>query len=569
MNHIRWYWNFIKKSKWAFFGGCLIMIVEIIAKMSQVGLQKWLIDSVFTQGKYGLLPTLLLLITVAYILGAVTPYWSEWVLHKIGYAVRVSVGEVLMEALYKLPISLFQNERITKYVDYFTNDVEAIGENVYRMPLTFQDLLKVITLIFVMAYLSPSVLIIVIITAVLYLFIGKLYKERVKTKAREVKESRTNLLIHIEEGISSTREVIAYDRMDWEKNIYQSLFKKYYTKVLEEVKIINKQLFLTAPLRWGANLAVLLYGGYLVLHGHMTIGTYLVMYQYSSQMATSMQAVYEFHMRWTSFEVSIERVRSVIDSAKEDVGTQPLKEINDISFDKVSFQYGENTANVLEELSLFLPIGKKVAIVGSSGSGKSTIARLLARFFEPTQGSILINGMELSTIRESDYDSCYNIAFQEPYFFPDTIRNNILFGREGISEEKIIEICQSVQIHEDIMKLEQGYDAVIGERGITLSGGQKQRLSLARALLADPKVLILDEATSALDLETERQIQRNMDELRQGKTTIVIAHRLSTVQNADVIYVLENGKMIESGSHMELMKNGSVYANLVHAQAEI
>ena len=569
MNHIRWYWKFVKKSKWAFLGACIIMILEIIAQMSKIGLQKWLVDSVFTQGNYQLLPKLLIFITIAYLLGAVTPYWSEWILHKIGYGVRVNVGEVLMKALYRMPISQFQNERITRYVDYFTNDVEAIGENVYRLPLTLQDLIKLIVLIGIMAYLSPSVLIILTAMIILYFIIGKRYKERMKSKSKEVKESRTNLLVHIEEGISSTREVIAYDRMAWEEKIYHRLFKKYYTKIIEEVKIINEQLFLTAPLRWGTNLVVLIYGGYLVLHNQMTLGTYLILYQYSLNMTTSLQAVYEFHVRWTSFEVSIERVRSVIESAEAETGEKSLNQIDEIAFDKVSFQYSESSQKVLDELTFSIPIGKKVAIVGSSGSGKSTIARLLLRFYEPSTGAIRINGLELNEIKEHDYESCYNIAFQEPYFFPDTIRNNILFGRSGITDEKMMKICKLVQIHDDIMNLELGYDAMIGERGISLSGGQKQRLSLARALAADPAVLILDEATSALDLETERQIQRNMDELRQGKTTIIIAHRLSTVQNADTIYVFENGKVAEAGSHTELMKNGSVYTSLAHAQTEI
>ncbi|MDW2800823.1 ABC transporter ATP-binding protein [Clostridium boliviensis] len=569
MSHIRWYWKYIKKSKWAFVGACIIMILEIIAATSKIGLQKWLIDSVFTQGNYQLLPRLLLLITIAYLLGAVTPYWSEWVLHKIGYAVRVNVGEVLMEALYRMPLSQFQNERITRYVDYFTNDLELIGENVYRMPLTLQDLLKLIVLVGIMAYLSPSILLIVTVMIILYFIIGKGYKERMKVKSIEVKESRTNLLVHIEEGISSTREVIAYNRMDWEEKIYHRLFKKYYIKILEEVRIINEQLFLTAPLRWGTNLIVLIYGGYLVLHSQMTLGTYLILYQYSSNMAASLQAVYDFHVRWTSFEVSIERVRSVIESAQKDTGKKSIDQIDNIVFDNVSFQYSGNSPKVLDELSLSIPIGKKVAIVGASGSGKSTIARLLIRFFQPTDGTIRFNGTDIYEMREDEYDSCYNIAFQEPYFFPDTIRNNILFGRMGISDEKMVKICRLAQIHEDIMKLDLGYDAVIGERGISLSGGQKQRLSLARALAADSEILILDEATSALDLETERQIQKNMDELRQGKTTIIIAHRLSTVQNADKIYVFDNGRVAEAGSHKELMQNGSVYASLVHAQTEM
>lgn len=570
MNNMRWFWRLIKKSKWAFFCGCSILIFEIIAKMSQIGLQKWLIDTVFMNGKYELLPKMLLLIGLAYLGASIFPYWAGWILHKIGYKVRVMVAEKLMAAVHKLPIHIFQNERVTRYVDYFTNDVEAIGEYVYRMPLSLQEVLRALFLLAVIAVINPFTLLVVTIMSCLYLVIGKYFKKRVKNKVKEVRDSRTDLLIHIEEGISSTREVIAYDRMNWESKIYDSLFKKYYTKILQEVKLTNTQMFLTAPVRWGSNIFVLIYGGYCVLNKNMTLGTFLILYQYSSQLVTSLQALYDFNVSLSSLDVSIDRVRLVIDGAAINEGTLPLKEkLSTIRFEDVSFNYSENSAPILDNLCIDIPVGKKIALVGSSGSGKSTISRLLIRFFEPSSGKILINGIPLNDIKLSAWKESYNIAFQEPYLFPDSIRNNIVFGRENISQEHLENICKQVLIHDYIKELENGYETQVGERGITLSGGQKQRLSLARAILSDPEILILDEATSALDLETERQIQKNIDELRIGKTTIIIAHRLSTVQNADIIYVLENGKIIESGAHAELMEKDSAYRQLVYAQAEV
>lgn len=241
--------------------------------------------------------------------------------------------------------------------------------------------------------------------------------------------------------------------------------------------------------------------------------------------------------------------------------------VTEIRFDRVTFRYGDDQPIVLDELSLDIPVGSKVAFVGTSGGGKSIIAQLLIRFFNPKSGRIVINGAPLSDYVEDDWLERVAIVFQDPYLFPDTIRNNLLLGREHITEEAMIEACRKMCIHEFIAALPEGYDTEIRERGLKLSGGQRQRLALARAILADPEILILDEATSALDLETERQVQSALDELRKGRTTIIIAHRLSTIQNADVIYVLENGRLAELGTHDELMQRAGVYHALVSAQA--
>lgn len=223
---------------------------------------------------------------------------------------------------------------------------------------------------------------------------------------------------------------------------------------------------------------------------------------------------------------------------------------------------------MLNNIDLVLPPGRKIAFVGTSGGGKSTLASLLARNFIPLSGEIVVNGIPLIELRREDWIARTTLVSQEPYLFPDTIRLNLLLGQEDIPESRMIDVCRAMQIHDFIAQLPQGYDTPIGERGVTLSGGQRQRLALARAVLRNSEILILDEATSSLDLETERQVQEHLDQLRKNRTTLVIAHRLSTVRNADKIIVLECGKVTEQGTHDELMVYSRHYRDLVMKEEE-
>ncbi|MDF2718842.1 MAG: transporter ATP-binding protein, partial [Paenibacillus sp.] len=299
------------------------------------------------------------------------------------------------------------------------------------------------------------------------------------------------------------------------------------------------------------------------------IGAFVIVYQYSNQLFTNYQTVFNFAMNMSGQLAYSDRVKELFEQEKIGEGTRELRApVKSIEFENVTFAYPGTERHVLNDLDLSLPTGRKLAIVGASGGGKSTITQLLLRFFEPSSGCIRINGIPLSDIRMSDWMGKLSVVFQEPFLLPDTIRNNLMLGRVGITEEQMIDACRSAQIHDFIESLEQGYDTVVGERGYTLSGGQRQRVAIARAMMGDPELMIMDEATSALDMETEQKLQENLDRRRAGKTTIVIAHRLSTIRNADLILVMHQGRLVEQGTHEELMAKDEAYRRLVSTMNE-
>ncbi|OOE12708.1 ABC transporter ATP-binding protein [Fictibacillus arsenicus] len=568
MDNIKWLLHYIRKIKWFFLFSVLLLCLESMSIIATFGLQKYIIDDVFINGQYDRLVPILLMFAGAFIAYALLFTLAPHTFHRIQARIIAVLTQDFMNYMQRIPVKTFHNERVTKYVHYLSNDVSQvagmIGGYIPRLIQLFVTIAVLSVIIFIS---SPVLLASILVFSALYIVMGRHFSPLIRKAGKEAQDRKTDLLIHIEEGISSTREVMAYNRTDWETLIYNRHFKRYFDAVMKQAKINNKQILASEPLKWGASLIVIGYGGYSVIQGNLTIGMFIIVYQFTGQLMDALHRLFAFSMDLSNIYANVDRLRSVIESPTEKDGFILFNErIESIQFNGVSFSYSEESDNnVLHDLTFTIPAGKKVAFVGTSGGGKSTIAQLLMRFFKPTKGKILVNDHLLHDLIYADWTKRTGFVTQEPYLFPDTVRNNLLLGRY-ISHEKMIEACEIAQIHEYIECLSEGSDTEIGERGITLSGGQRQRLALARAIITNPEVLILDEATSALDLETERQVQCNFDLVREGKTTIVIAHRLSTVQNADIIYVMDNGSIVEQGTHDELMQGNTVYKSLVYAE---
>jgi ATP-binding cassette subfamily B protein/subfamily B ATP-binding cassette protein MsbA len=561
--------SYVWQCRSGFLLGLVFLLIATTAQIAVTAVQKIIIDDIFIQSRYDLLVPTLSWFAAALVSSSLFAVLWTHIGRVNAYKVFSHMTQDVMKAIYRTPTKVYNNERIGKYVSYFTNDINWITVALTQfVPNGISNVLTVVLVSIIIGWNSPILLGSILVFSILYLLLGRKFGNALRDASREHHEARSNFLVHVEEGVSSTREVIAFHREDWERKKYNDNFSIFYDKAMKEGKLENRKLFWSDPLKWGATLIVLGYGGYAVMKGELSIGMYIVIYQFTAQLMTAIHDLYGFAMEAQSRLAMVDRIRGIIEGPQIANGETELQgPITSLELDQVTFRYSDDSKLVLDRLSLQIPIGQKVAFVGTSGGGKSTIAQLLIQFYEPDSGCIRVNGMPLQQVRRTSWMDRLSVVFQEPYLFPDTIRNNVLMGREK-SEEEMRAACELASIDPFVRSLSKGYDTELGERGINLSGGQKQRLALARALLARTEILILDESTSSLDLETERQVQKQIDELRRGLTTIIIAHRLSTVQNADLIYVMHEGRVAEQGTHSELMMGDTIYKKLVYSQLD-
>ncbi|WP_281884487.1 ABC transporter ATP-binding protein [Paenibacillus sp. YYML68] len=533
---LRWIFSYISQVKLLYITALVLLLVSVVTNLLITISQKYIIDDVFISGNYELFPYFLMF----FILMACS-YIASWCFKDILFKrasdkLRLIMREEYMQYLYRMPIKDYQKERIGSFVSYLNEFINSKNVYIWTFPRLVEKLVHLLFLLAIVGYVMPELLAIIIPLSVLFIIQGKYFGSRIQALSIEKNELKAKHNVHIEEGISSSREVIAFHKAEWEMNKLKQSFQKYIDNIFDMVKLEKRQLYLTEPLRWSSNLLILGYGGYQVIQGNVSIGTFVVFYQLSIQMLDAIQGVYSSTMQFSSAYGGMFKAKHIIQGDQIDVGDVELTHaIESIVLKDVSFSYRDEQAKVLKSISLQIPIGKKLAIIGESGSGKSTIAQLLLRFYEPDEGSIEVNAVTLNHINRESWSQKVNAVLQDAYLFPDTIRANIVMGR-SCSQAQLEQACHIAEIHDTIMELPNGYETLLGERGVTLSGGQRQRIALARAILGDPEVLILDEATSALDLETERRVMANIDAVREGRTTIIIAHRLSTVENADVTY---------------------------------
>lgn len=566
MSNRMWIWRYARRVKGYLAFTTILFVLEMLANIGVVGIQKFIVDDLFVRQKSDLLVPLLAGLAGLAVAYNVLHLYAALMRNKAEFKLQRLLVRDMLHYLHRIPVRLFRKERTGKYMSNLTEDInQTAGLVGNRLPVGIMEICGAVVLSAVIGFASPLLLVFVLAVSVIYIALGNYFAPKVKKAGKEVSATQSDVLVTIEEGIASSREVIAFHRQQWESGRFRSRLSVHFANLMNQVNIQNRQALYSLILQWSIRLTVLGYGGYMVMQDRLSIGWLVVVFQFASQLMGSYEKVYGFFMGLAGSMAAVDRVREVMDGESDPEGAAPLSgPIFSLSLEKIGFRYEADGNPVLQGVDIDIPVGKKVAFVGTSGGGKSTIAQLLIRFYEPDAGRIAVNGEPLTHFRRDDWLKRVSIVFQEAYLFPDSIRNNLLMGR-NVSEDKMKKICAGMQIHDFIESLQDGYNTQAGERGIQLSGGQRQRIALARALLADSDILILDEATSALDLETERQVQQQLDELRRGKTTIVVAHRLSTVMNADVIYVLKEGCVSEQGTHDKLLSQGNVYPQLVLA----
>ncbi|WP_106767836.1 ABC transporter ATP-binding protein [Paenibacillus faecalis] len=554
MHNFQFVWKTVSQLKLWVIVTFILMVLESQSYLVSVVLQQKLIDDVILSREFHYFWKIFILIAAAYIVHSVFITVSSVMMYQTVVRTRSLLSKKFMSCLHLMPVKQLENQHSSKFLYQLGADEGDIGSisNMIAgdIPRICRLIVLLVSLIFVL-WNNPLMLGLLFVVSLLYVISAHLLGPRLKSASSRVNEARSNMLVHLEEGISSTREVAAFHYEKWEKKDYLNRFAEYFQSILHEGRMVNRQIISNQLLKWCAILAVLSVGGYLVLIQQLSIGMFIVTYQLALELIDKTNELYVRSMGLPARMASVERLRKVLESDKIQVdGARIEDHIYEVRLEQVSYCHAERETNILNDISLNIPLGKKIAVIGQSGSGKSTLASLLMRFYEPNTGRIVVNGLALSDVNRFDWLKRISLVPQNPYFFPDTIRANILLGMEN-SMDKLIKACKVAQIHDYISQLPNGYDTVIGDRGVTLSGGQKQRIAIARTLVREPELLILDESTSALDVETEKRLLNHLDQIRVGKTTIMITHRLSTIKDADHIFEFKQGEMVERVGYEE------------------
>ncbi len=566
MSSLHFIVGYINKKRW-FLVGYLALLFESITPIIALLLQRDLIDNVFINKQYEDFTMLIVLYAIFFFGPKLWFTVRKVVFFHISYHLQMTLTNEFLVKIYDLPAAVFNKEHVGKLLNHIRNDIaEASDLSVNK--LLSETVKIVITIIFLsiaVAKISLAMLLVVTVVAIVYYILLHVFGEKTKRFSQNVKEEKANVSITIEESISAVREIVAYNRQEWQFNHFEKKFSDYFGAIIKQSLFKIKILLFSEPFLYGTKLIVILIGGMSVISNKISLGEFVVSFTLANQLVTELGLLFEQALTGKRFVASVECIQSVMGQNSETFGSLDFSgDIQSIQLKDVTFSYRSDIAPVLSRLSLDMPIGKKIAIVGESGSGKSTIAQLLLRSYTPDNGELSINNVSVN-LYGNQYTDKVSVVFQQPHFIPSSIIENLVFDKE-YEQAHIEDICKQMLCHDFINTFELGYNTEVSERGSNLSGGQKQRLALARALLKNTDILILDEATSALDTETEYIVQKNIDEIRKGKTTIVIAHRMSTIQNADIIIVLDKGQVIAQGTHGELINDNQVYRKMYETQ---
>lgn len=490
--------------------------------------------------------------------------------HRLGVHIEADMRRDAFTHLQELGFSFYDKSRTGKLLSRCTNDLFDVTELAHHGPEdVFISMLTFLGAFVVMLTIEWRLaLVLIAIVPVMLIFVMNLRKRMSRT-SRKVKEGMAVINSQIESSISGARVAKAFTNEKYEISKFEQgngVFvnsKSAYYKTMG-MFMAGMEFFTTI-----LNVIVLAVSGVLIMKGEMTTTTLIIFMMYISSFVTPIRKLSAFAEQYTMGMAGFKRFTELLDTEAE-IQDKPdaveLRDVKgDIEFKNISFAYGSG-GNVLENISLNIKHGQTLALVGPSGGGKTTLCHLLPRFYDITSGSITVDGIDIRDVTLASLRRNIGIVQQDVFLFAASIKENIRYGRIDATDEEIVQAAIAAEIHDDIMKMPDGYDTIVGERGITLSGGQKQRVSIARIFLKNPPILILDEATSALDSATEARITQAFDRLSEGRTTLVIAHRLSTIRNADEIAVVDEHGIAEIGTHDELLAADGEYKKLHEAQ---
>ena len=528
------------------------------------------IDYIFPQGDYQFFVILASAMLLIYLIRNSMRYIAGYIGTYTMMRILVDIRSRIFKHLQSLSLRFYDDYRAGKLISNVISDVGQVQQLIGTFIMIADQVFTLLVAGFSVFFISWKLALVLLAFTPLSMLNFQFFRKRMRTTSMEMQEKISEITANLSENIHGIKVVKAFGK-EYSENL------KFFSTLRPTIDI-GLRLNLTGNICSGisdtlgllTNLTIILLGVYFHQHGELTIGEFVTFYSYTGSIVGPISnfAMYTSAIAQGSAGVKrITNLLSVIPEIKDQPNAVKAKDIKGvIEFEDVSFRYGD--VPVIEHLTLQIPAGNKIALVGPSGCGKSTISNLLLRFYDVTSGRLLIDDRDIRSYTQQSYHSKVGVVLQEPFLFSGSILDNIAYARKEATREEIMEAARMANVAEFAEKLPNGYNTTLGENGTSLSGGQKQRIAIARAILKNPSILILDEATSALDTVSEKLVQEALDNLMEGRTTVIIAHRLSTIRNADTILVLSKGKVIQQGSHDELMAVDGTYKDLYTAQQE-
>jgi len=563
-------WVLVRPRRWLLLGGFGLMAINRVAGLVLPASTKYLIDDVLSKGRRELLLPLVGAVVAATIIQAITSFALTQLLSKAAQRLIADMRKQVQAHVGRLPVAYYDVNKTGSLVSRIMSDVEGVRNLIGTGLVEFAGgLLTAVLALLLMLRISPVMTLVTVaslgaFSVVLYRAFGVLrpiFRERGKIYA-EVTGRLT-------ESLGGVRVVKGYHAESREAEVFGLGVGRLLTNVLKTLTSTSVMGLSSTLLLGLVGAAVMYVGARQILAGTLTLGGFFTYTMLLGFLVAPLFQVVAIGTQLTEAVAGLERTREVLRERPEDQDprrTETLGRLRgELAFEDVRFAY-EPGQPVLKGVSFRSQPGTVTALVGPSGSGKSTIIGLVAAFHVPSEGRVLVDGIDLSTVRLDSYRTQLGVVLQDTFLFDGTIRENVAFARPEATDEQVLDACRIARVDEFAEAFPEGYETLVGERGVKLSGGQRQRVSIARAILADPRILILDEATSSLDSESEALIQEGLAHLLQGRTTFVIAHRLSTIRRADQILVVEQGEVVERGTHGELLARGGRYYEMYTKQ---
>lgn len=553
--------------------GLVLIVISRLAGLVLPGASKYLMDDVIAKGNMEMLKLVLLAVAGSVLIQAVTSYALTQILSVEAQRLISVLRSQVQKQVLRLPIRFFDNNKSGALVSRIMNDVEGVRNLVGTgLVQLFGGVLTSVICLVLLIRISPMMTLYVLVPVLIFGLISLKAFSKIRPIFRERGKITADVTGRLTETLNGVRVIKGFNAENQEIKSFElgveRLFLNVKASLMSTSLITSSATFLLGL----ASTGIMGIGGYMIIKGDLTFGEFLAFTLYLGFMIAPIVQMSNIGSQLTEAFAGLDRTEELMNMTPEDDGSVRTLKIDairgDIEFNDVSFAYEEGK-EVVRNITFSAPSGTVTALVGTSGSGKTTIAGLAASFMNPQSGAITVDGVDLARVSLDNYRSQLGVVLQDDFLFEGTIRENILFPRPDATAEHLLAAVKAAHVNEFTDRFEHGLDTVIGERGVKLSGGQRQRIAIARAVLANPRILILDEATSNLDTESESYIQESLRSLMKGRTTFVIAHRLSTIRQADQILVVENGNIVERGRHDELIAKKGRYFELYTYQARI